>query len=284
MLPAILLISFVVIIPFISSVLISFTDYNGFDPNFKLVGLTNFIELFKDNLIIGDLLNTVQFTAIIVFFQNIFALLLALALFNLKLKYLTTFFRATIFLPSIIATVAVAFIWNSLLNPQLGWVVGAAKVLGVGWFEGLNVFGDPNTALAGISFVNIWQWTGWSMVVYFAGLQLIPLQLIEASHIDGAGAFRRFFNITIPMLAPSFTINLVMTTMGSLKIFDLPYVITGGGPVRSTETLTMLINNTAFKENRMGYASAIALLLFVFIMLISILQVKYFRKAEDNIT
>jgi ABC-type sugar transport system permease subunit len=130
----------------------------------------------------------------------------------------------------------------------------------------------------------MWQWTGWNMVVYFAGLQSIPGDLYESADMDGATALQQFRHVTVPMLAPAITINMVVSTIGVLKIFDLPLVMTNGGPGHSTETLTITIYNESFLANKIGYGTALSLVLFILVLIISSLQTLYLRKREANIT
>ena len=282
MLPAILLILFVFLLPFLASIYISLTDWNGMGWNMRFVGLKNFINMSRTRNIVEVLINNVKYFIILVFVQNAAAVLIAVLL-NTKIKG-QFFFRAVLFLPTIISPVAVSFIWNLMYDPIYGPIPIIAKFLRLPWLAGSTWLGDPGLALYLIAFVSMWQWTGWNMVVYYAGLQTIPGELYESANLDGASALEQFYHVTIPMLAPAITINMVISTIGVLKIFDLPFVMTNGGPGYSTATFAIIIYNESFLANKIGYGTALSLVLFLMVLLISALQTFYLRKREANIT
>lgn len=143
--------------------------------------------------------------------------------------------------------------------------------------------GNVKTAIHTISFVNIWQWAGQTMVIYLAGITSVDEGLYEAAQIDGAGHFQMFRKITLPLLAPSITINVITSTIGTLKIFDLPFVMTGGGPGHSSESLAMTIYSNSFNYFKMGYGTAISVVLFTFVLIVSVIQMRILRKREDDI-
>jgi ABC-type sugar transport system permease subunit len=281
MLPAILLISFVYFIPLLASVYISLTDWNGMGWNMNFVGFKNFTNMFHGQNIQNALFNNFKFFIIIVFGQNFAAVIIAVLLNNKSRG--SKIYRASLFLPTLVSTIAVGFIWTLIFDPISGPLPMLTKFLKIPYFNKTTWLGDPNIVLLLIALVNIWQWTGWNTVIYFAGLQSIPSDLYESSEIDGASVLKKFWHITIPMLAPAITINTVVTTIGVLKIFDLPFVMTGGGPGHVTETLAIMIYTESFIANKIGYGTALSLVLFVMVLVIASLQTIYLRKREANI-
>ena len=281
MLPTILLILFVYLVPFFYSIYISMTDWNGISKEMNFIGLQNFLNIFKEQTLLEVLGNTLVYFVEIVIVQNVVSLATALLL-NKKFKG-QNFFRATMFLPTVVCTVAVGFIWSLMFDPVNGPVPALFKLLHLKPLQEIIWLGNTRTAIHAVSFVNIWQWAGWSMIIYFAGLQSIDRSLYEACDIDGAGGFQKFVSITMPMLAPSFTVNIVMASIGSLKIFDLPFILTSGGPGHASESLSISIYSNSFLLNKMGYGTAISLVLFLFTLVISIIQTKYLRNNEDNL-
>jgi raffinose/stachyose/melibiose transport system permease protein len=280
--PAIILILFVFLLPFLGSIYISLTDWNGIGWNIRFVGLKNFINIFNGRVTGEVLLNNFKYFIILVFVQNAMAVIFAVFL-NEKIKG-QNFFRAVLFLPTIISLVAVSFTWNLMYDPMYGPIPLVAKFLNLPFFANSMWLGNPKLALYLIAFVSMWQWTGWNMVIYYAGLQTIPAELYESASLDSASALQQIRHITIPMLAPAITINMVVSTIGVLKIFDLPFLMTNGGPGHSTETFAITIYYETFLANRVGYGTALSLFLFALVLVISSIQTVYLRKREANIT
>jgi raffinose/stachyose/melibiose transport system permease protein len=281
MTPAIIVILFVFIVPFAASIYISMTDWNGIDWNMKFIGLKNFVKIFKEQSIGEIIINNFKYFIVLVFAQNFLAVLVAILL-NGKVAG-RNFFRAVIFMPTVVATVAVAFIWSLLYDPMNGTIPILAAKLSIPFLKDSLWLGDPNLSIYLIALTSLWQWIGWNIVVYHAGLQSIPEELYESAGIDGASPWRKLRHITIPMLAPAVTINMVVSTIGVLKIFDLPFIMTQGGPGHSTETLAITIYYNSFLTNKMGYGTALSLMLFAMVLIISIAQTQYLRKLEEAI-
>lgn len=280
-LPAAALILFIYLIPFVFSIVISLTDWNGISREMNFVGLDNFLNIFKEPAILEVLKNNVIYFVEIVLIQNTLAIFIA-ALLRDKFKG-RNFFRAVLFMPTVVCTVAVAFIWNLMLDPVSGYIPALFEKLGMDFLANILWLGNSSTAIHTVSFVNIWQWTGWSMVIYLAGMMSIDESLYEAAGIDGSSRWQKFRHVTLPLLAPSLTVNLVTTSIGAFKIYDLPFVMTSGGPGHSSESLAITVYANSFTYNKMGYGSAISLILFLFILIISIVQMKYMRKREDGV-
>lgn len=281
LLPATTLVLFIFLVPFLYSIVISLTDWNGITRDLHFVGLANYIELFKDSTLYDTIGNNIVYFLEIVTIQNILGVFFA-ALLREKFRG-RDFFRAAMFLPTVICTVAVGFVWNLLLDPVCGYIPAFLSKIGAEQLASIIWLGDVRTAIHTISFVNIWQWVGQSTVIYLAGMMLVDDSLYEASDIDGAGRWMKFKSITLPLLAPSLTINLITSTIGTLKIYDLPFTMTGGGPGHATESLSIAIYENSFTYNKMGYGTAISLVLFFFVLVVSIVQMYVLRKREDGV-
>ena len=266
----------------IYSIVISVTNWDGLSKNIQFIGIQNYIDMLHEPVIKEVLCNNFIYFIEIVIFQNLIALIVAELLresFRGK-----NFFRAVLFLPTVICTVAVGFIWNLLLDPTAGYIPALFERIGSESLASVIWLGNVKTAIHTISAINVWQWAGQTMVIYLAGIASIDEGLYEAAKIDGAGHFQMFRQVTLPLLAPSITINIVTSTIGTLKIFDLPFVMTKGGPGHSSESLAMTIYSNSFNYSKVGYGTAISVVLFVFVLIVSIFQMRMLRKREDNIT
>ena len=281
MLPSILILLGVYLLPFLYSLYISVTDWSGMGQKLNFVGLSNYKGLFEEPHFWETLRNNLIYFVELVGIQFIISMVLAVVL-NAAFKG-RNFFRALYFMPTIICTLAVGFIWNIMFDPINGPIKTLLKNAGFLELSRIMWLGNTKTAIHAVSFVSLWQWTGWSMVIYLAGLQSIDKNLYEAAEIDGANAVQKFFKVTLPLLAPSITVNLVKSTIGALKIFDLPFIMTGGGPGHATESLAMMMYTYSFGLNKMGYGTAISIILFVVILIISGVQTTVLRRREDNV-
>jgi ABC-type sugar transport system permease subunit len=190
-----------------------------------------------------------------------------------------TVYRTIFFTPVIMSIVAVSFIWTWMYNPAFGIINGFLRLIGLERFA-IAWLGNFSTALAAILVAAVWKWAGFTMVVYLAGIQNIPVELYEAASIEGAGRFKQFTNITFPLLLPQTFINVLLTTIGSLKVFDWVFIMTAGGPGRATEVLPYLIYSDAFRFHRIGYSAAEATILFVMIIVLSYFIIRAFRGFE----
>ena len=281
MLPAILIFVFVYAGPMLATFVLGFTDWNGISPGFDFIGLNNFIKIFTDKNLMEPLLNTFEFTILTVVIQGILALLLAVAL-NKSFRG-RNFFRTVLFLPCVVSMVAVGYAWSLIFNPVMGPLGLIAEHFGWQFLANIKWLSDPQIVMYSIVLVNVWQWTGYNMVIYLAGLQSIPMHLYEAASIDGAGKVYQFFKITLPLVAPSITINVVLSTMGGLKAFDLMYVMTNGGPGHASETFAMASVDAFFRQKNAGLGSAMAFLMFIMILFVSFVQNKLLSKREVDV-
>ncbi|QGQ95125.1 sugar ABC transporter permease [Paenibacillus psychroresistens] len=256
----------------------SFTYWEGFGDIPRFNGLTNYIDLFKDDLIHIALKNNLIISVVVIIVQNVLALSFAILL-NQKMKG-HMFFRAIIFFPVLLSSAVIGYIWDYIYSPLEGVLHTVFSGLGYLSAAEINWLGDPTYALFSICAVIIWQYTGYSMVIYIAGLQTIPKDLYEAAEIDGAGSWKKFTHITIPLLASSFTINMMISVIGCLKLFDQVYLLTQGGPAHQTEVFGTLIYSIAFKSQQLGYGTALAMALTFLILVISSTQYYFMSKRE----
>ncbi|HNW86911.1 MAG TPA: sugar ABC transporter permease [Candidatus Limiplasma sp.] len=281
LLPAVLLVLFIYLIPFIFSIVISLTNWNGISRDFDFIGIRNYLEIFQTKELQDVLKNNLIYFIEIVIIQNVLGIFFAVLLQDQFRG--RNFFRAVLFLPSVICTVAIGFIWNLMLDPVSGLLPGVLSALGLDRLSKVLWLADSHVAIHTISLVNVWQWLGQSMVIYLAGILSIDKSLYEAGAIDGVGRSQKFWKITLPLMAPSLTINIVLSTIGTLKIYDLPFIMTGGGPGHATESLAINVYSSAFVYSRMGYGTAVSLTLFVFVLIVSLIQMKIMRGREDAV-
>jgi multiple sugar transport system permease protein len=277
LLPAVLILAAFVGWPMISALRLSFTNASGFGLE-KWVGLDNYVEIFTDPSILATLGNTALYTVLFTPVALLAALGLALLLTH-RLLPGRNFFRTAFFLPFIVSLAVAAFAWSYLLDPQIGllnyWLRGVGIQLG-------NVLQDPNLAMPTVVLVAIWKNFGFYMVIFIAGLQQIPESLYEAAKIDGAGAWRRFTNVTLPQLSNTLAFVVVFAMIAALQAFDQIYVMTGGGPYRTTQTVVMEIYEEGFRKLDLGLASALSYVLLIATLILSLVQFRFFGRREGD--
>ena len=275
MLPALAVFTVFLVYPVASSFYYSVTSWNGIDLEPTFIGLDNYRELMKDKAVWDSLYNTFYIAVLFTLGSNILGLILALCLQGMS--WIQQSLRVWFLIPTLISPLAIGYIWNYIYSPIDGILNQFIEALGL---TGQDWLGNPKLAINSVIFTAVWQNVALGMIIYVAGLQSIPRDLYEAADIDGAGSWTRFSRVTFPLIAPAFTFNMVVTMIVGLKIFDLIFIMTGGGPGGATENLAMLLYRQAFTFNRMGYGSAIAILMFVIILAVSIIQVTILRKRE----
>jgi raffinose/stachyose/melibiose transport system permease protein len=269
--PCLLFFVAIVAYPTVQGVYYAFTDWSGLGSDIHFNGLDNFAGLFHNPQTIGALQNTLIMAAVITVVQNVIGLALALGV-NTRIKS-RNLLRTLLFAPVVMTPIIVGFLWQFLYVPS-GPVASLAAKLGL---DNLNILGDPSTAMWGVISVVVWQYAGYSMVIFLAGMQNIPEEITEAAALDGAGSVRRFAYITWPLLRTPTVINLTLSLITSLKLFDQVVATTQGGPGYATQTLSTLLYNEAFLYNRYGYGIALGLIVFVLIAVISFGQMRVFR-------
>ena len=275
-LPAVILVSATIYIPFILSGYYSLTKWNGISKDPEFIGIQNFITIFTDKSsnFLNSILFTTRYTVVFIIFANIFALALAVALTQ-KFK-LANLMRGVFFVPYIMSMTIVGFIWKFIFSQ------GFAKLFEMTGWEWLNLswLGNPKLAFYSVAFVGIWQSVGFYIVLYIAGLQAIPKDILEAATVDGASGFRRFFSVTFPMLWPSITTCVFMSLTNSLKVFDIILALTQGGPGKATASVTLEIYREAFQNNNYGLGSAESIVYFVFVLILTQVVLKAFNKRD----
>ncbi|HZY67960.1 MAG TPA: sugar ABC transporter permease [Devosia sp.] len=266
LLPSLLGMGAFYILPVISSLVLSFAKWDLLTP-IQWIGAGNYLTALADPAVQQALRNTLLFILgylpAVVFGGLGLALLL-----NRKLRG-RTLFRAIYFVPVVTSWVAVSLVWKWLLNPQYGLINWGLSLLGI---KGPAWLFDPDWAMAGVVLTTIWKDLGFVTVIYLAGLQEIPENLGEASDIDGATAWQKFWSVTWPMLAPTTFFVTTISLISSFQVFDQVFIMTGGGPVGATTTVVQLIYKNAFSYGQMGYASAISWILFALIFAVTVAQ------------
>ncbi|MGQ9553362.1 MAG: carbohydrate ABC transporter permease [Anaerolineae bacterium] len=255
----------------IASFALSFTNYNVFTPP-QWAGLYNYRTIVTTPLTKQVLLNTLYYSVVMVPASTVLALTVALAM-NQRLPG-RTLLRGMFFMPVISSTVAVALIWSWLYNPEFGLLNIGLRALGL---KGLTWLRDTKLAMPSVMIMSLWKGLGYNMVIFLAGLQAIPEQLHEAAEIDGAGRWARLRHVTVPMLSPTIFLVLILSTIASFQVFEQTFILTNGGPGYATLTIALYIYQTAFVYFNMGYASALAYILFAAVLMVTLLQ---FRLQE----
>ncbi len=269
----VILYSFFYVVSVINGVRYSFTDWDGMARTYQFVGWKNYIQLLKNPNFWNSLKTTICYSLLLVVSVISVSLILALSLNSLKkFKTLT---KSIFFVPAMIGGVTIALIWDQLyyrVVPLIG------QALNIGWLS-QSLLSSGKTALPAVVFVQTWQAVALPTVIFIAGLQQIPDEQYESAKIDGASAFQRFRYVTLPYILPMLTVNLVLTIKQGFTSFDFPYALTGGGPVRATEVIGILIYNDAFKNTRFSVANAEACILFVIVAIFSLTQLKLTSKG-----
>ena len=256
----------------------AFTDWNGFG-HASFVGLRNFREIFRDPVANGALKHTLYLAGAFVVLVNGIGLSAALAV-NRTLKSRNVL-RSLLFAPVVMSPVAVAFVWQYIFN-YTGGLNHVLNAIGLGsWAH--SWLADPNWALWTVLVALVWQYSGLAMVIYLAGLQAIPDELIEASAVDGATMWMRFRRVVLPLLAPAATVSVTLTVVFGMRVFDQVIALTGGGPVHASETLATQVYQQTFVNGRFGYGAANALVLTALIALFTLTQLVVLRAREARL-
>lgn len=272
-LPGLIIFTVGLIVPLLLAFRYSFTSWDGMSAEKPFIGLQNYINLAKDGDFRSAWWFTIKFTIGNTIIQNVLALVFAVALDSgIKAQKL---YRTALFVPCLISALIVGFVWLKMFSNVLPAV---NDLLGTNF--NFLLFGDGKTVLSGLLIANNWQWVGYWMLIYLAGLQSIPAELYEAAKVDGAGAWTRFKNVTIPMLAPAITICVVGITTGSLKVYDLLVSSTKGGPGRASTSVIYQTYTTAINGRQYGYGSAMSVSLVLALLLVALIQVKGLKSKE----
>jgi ABC-type sugar transport system permease subunit len=259
-LPAWLIYTVLLVIPIMLALGISFTRWNGFSA-IQFIGLDNYGRVFSDKRLGNAIINTLLISLVFVMTVNILGFLFAMAVNRPGPQ--SNVFRAVFFCPFVLSSVAVSFVWKSILS-YTGVLNTVLQSVGLGGIIG-NYFGSRNSALVCVCVVEIWRGLGYYMVIYLAALQTVPTELYEACTVDGGNAWQKFSSVTLPMIVPGATVSVLMSLINILRIYDTVKVLTDGGPGYDTETVVYNIVVQGFSNNLLGYSSAIAVVLFLLI-------------------
>lgn len=276
--PALALVTIMMYIPFVMSGYYSLTEWNGIAKDPVFVGFANFKKLFgSGSIFVGTLWFTIKYTLFFIVFSNVIALALAVAL--TKKFRLANVYRGLFFIPYIMSMTIVGFIWKFIFTK------GFEKLFDITQFGFLNFswLGDPNLAFYSVAFVGVWQALGFYIVLYIAGLQAIPGDVLEAAVVDGATSRQTFFKVTLPLLGPSITTCIFMSLTNGLKVFDIILALTKGGPGTATYSTTMQIYQEAFTNNNYGMGSAEAIIYFIFVLITTQLVLKVMSRREVDL-
>lgn len=275
--PSLAILSLIMLIPIGMSFYLSFTKYTVLgSPTW--IGAENFVKLFQDQAFLSSLWVTVLYTLISVPIQTIVSLFVADMLAKRFQNRFGSFVRSALFIPVMSSMVVVAVVWRAILGTDTGLVNQVAKAVGL---EPVNFLGNPKLALVVVALVTVWKNIGYFLVIYYAGILDIPRELYEASAIDGASSWQQLWKITIPSLKPITFLVVILGTIWSFQVFDLVYVMTGGGPGGATTTIVMMIFQAGFQNFQMGYASAMAVVLFLVLLVVAIIQRKVLSGNDD---
>ncbi|WP_212667951.1 carbohydrate ABC transporter permease [Virgibacillus pantothenticus] len=271
--PAVILFFIFHTFPLLQGIFYSFTNWRGYG-DWDFIGLSNYVNVFKDMRALNAYGFTFQFAIVSTVLVNIFSLLIALGL-NANIKFQKTL-RAVYFLPNILSILIVGFIFQFIFTiflPQFSDALGIQALA-------TNILGSPDYAWVGVVIMAVWQATAFNTILYLAGLQTVPGDVYEAAAIEGASPWKRFWKITFPLIAPFFTINMVLALKTFLMVFDHIIALTGGGPGYATESISVLIYRGGFEGGQFGYQSANAVIYFIVIVALSIIQLRFLQKRE----
>lgn len=275
--PALVLLAVFVYGPALENVVYSLHSWSSMSPNWRFVGFQNYVQLFTNPIFWTSLLNNIIYAVVSVVFQVFVALMLAAVLqAGVFGPLLRSFFRTTLFLPSILPVTVVGLLWQLIYQPAIGLI---DQVLFSTGLESLSHvwLGEEQTALLSVVMVSQWQWTGYMMALFMVAIQAIPRDLYEALELEGASKFQQFRYLTVPGVRESILILTVITIFGALKVFDIVWVMTAGGPNHASEVLGTHMYRSAFRDDIVGYASAVATVIFVITLCIGIVQLKLQR-------
>jgi ABC-type sugar transport system permease subunit len=276
--PPLAIFGVIVIWPLLDSFFYAFTNWNGFDPNFKFVGLANFAKISSDPLFLGAAVNTIIWIIAAILMPTLIGLALALLL-DSRVKG-ANIFKSIFYLPICLSAIVVGQIWTWIYQPDWG-VLNSAVGLVTGEKFTYAWMAKPATALYAVIVAWSWQQTGLAMVIFLAGLTAIPSDLTEAADIEGATRMQHIRYVILPLLRPATVVVVALMVINSLKGFDILYIMTGGGPFNSSDTLAMHMYNESFKKYFMGYGSAISVVLFLITLTVIVIYFRQLKKVDE---
>ncbi len=268
------------IAPTIMSFLYSLTNWSVYNPELRFIGLDNFRKIFTDEKTVAALQHSIKYAFLITIIQNSLAILLAVLL-NRKSK-LAEIVKSVAFLPAVLSIMVVGYLFQYIMTSADGGLLNSIIIAFGG--KPVNWLGDAKIALYSVLITQVWQWTGWSMVIYIANLKSIDSTLYEAADIDGASGVQKFLRVTLPLLYPSVSFNILQSLIGGMKMFDAVFVMTKGGPGYATETIMTTLIREGFNSGRTAYACAFAVIFFIIVFVFSQILSFVFNKWEEAIS
>jgi len=276
--PALLVLGTFFLYPIGLSLQLSFTDFTGVGiPEY--VGWKNYERIFTRSRYLDALGVTLAFTLVVVTVQTATGLFFAALLH--RLPAVRDLCRAALFMPAMMSFVIVGYVWQFIYSPFEGGLNSLLAALGLASWQH-SWIGDPDTALFALAFAHIWMFTGYTTAIFLAGYAAIPQEYDEAARLEGTSGWQRFRHIEVPLLAPSFTINIVLSTIGTLKTFELPFIMTRGGPDGATRTLSLHIIDSLFGDYRFGFASALSMVMLILVVVVALVQNRVLRAREER--
>lgn len=278
-LPALIIYILFSIYPLFKGISLSLTEYAGVGES-SWVGFDNYHEIFSDHRYLKVLKNTLMYGLFVVIFQNGIGLIFA-ALLN-SLPQIRNLLRTALLVPSMLSLVIAGYVWQYLYAPMGGGLNELLSLLGLSNLQQVWL-GDSNIALFSVAAVHVWMFVGYSTAIFLAGYAGISSEIKDAARVDGVSPIKSFFYIDIPLLAPAITVNMTLATIGTLKSFEFPYIMTLGGPDYATMTLGLKIFTLIFQDFKYGMAAALSVVMIILVALITIIQNSYLRSREDRI-
>lgn len=265
------------IFPILQLFYYSVTNFNGINYDFDFVGMKNYIKIFDNGTFMNSTKNTLIYTLVMVVFSNMIGLAIAMLL-NMKLRA-KGLFRTCAYFPALFSAIVVGFIWSYVYMPGSGMIAGLMNMVGLDG-SAFNPLGNFKTALYAIAIVEIWKSFGSTMIIYLAGLQTVDESLLEAGRIDGCTEWQLIRKVKLPLISSTITINVILNVIAGLKAFDYAFIMTNGGPGKSTKTLMFQIYEMAFDDQKMGRASAFSVMSFIVIIVITVFMLYFLNKRE----
>lgn len=278
--PALIFLLFVYI-PIFENVFFSLFEWSSFQPEKTFIGFKNYIDLFHDPVFFTALRNNVLYAVISLICQVGGGLILAAVLEDRLVRKWSPFFRTVFFLPVVISMTVIALLFDFIYNPEIGLLNQLLEAVGLDELTRAWL-GDENTAMLSVIFVSQWQSVGYIAMLYIVSIQSIPAELYESARLDGAGKIQQFFHITVPQTKEMSFVAVVMTLTGAFTVFNEPYILTGGGPGNASEVLSTFLYKSAFTKDMMGYASAIATVVLLLTLALSLIQMKFFKTGKEE--
>lgn len=277
MIPALAFFITLWILPILQLFYYSVTNFNGINYDFDFVGMENYIKIFSNDTLTNSIKNTLIYACCTVVLSNVIGLTIAMLL-NTRIRA-KGLFRTCAYFPALFSAIVVGFIWSYVYMPTSGLIASLMELVGLNG-AGFNPLGSFSGALFAIAFVEVWKGFGTTMIIYLAGLQTVDESLLEAGRIDGCTEWQLISKVKLPLIASTITINIILNVIAGLKAFDYAFIMTNGGPGKSTKTLMFQIYEMAFTDQKMGRASAFSVVSFFVIIAITVFMLFFLNRKE----